>query len=148
MAGLFLLIYSFEMLCWYSVLQREIIMINKVYAEYSDKNGEVYLKRLENIFDPDSNTFQKCDAFSVILKQCNNGPVSFHMETRVVYNIDDAINVYHSFINKLRNSTASRCMCTVNPHTRRECCAANCPESLGGADYWQLFRRACLHRGR
>ncbi len=118
----------------------------KIFAKYYDENGEVYMFRPNEIYDPATNTFKPTDenTFTVAMEKISPSGNS-HILQHTVYDLEEAVDEYRACIDKLHGRTPAR-TCAVNPNGHRKCSAANCPKSLGGAAFWQIFRESCLYR--
>ncbi len=117
----------------------------KIYAKYFNQNGEVYMFRPKEMYDASTNTFRPTTSEFVIGMEKVSKLGNSHIWQHTVYDFEEAIDEYRACIDKLNGRTPAR-TCVVNPVERCKCSAANCPKSLGGAAYWQIFRESCLYR--
>lgn len=118
----------------------------KIFAKHFDENGEVYMFRPNEIYDSATNTFKPTgdNTFTVAMEKIS--PLgNSHIWQRTFYDFDVAVDEYRACIDKLHGRTSAR-TCTANAAGRCKCSAANCPKSLGGAAFWQIFRESCLYR--
>ena len=118
----------------------------KIFAKYFNQNGEVYMFRPNEIYDSATNTFKQTgdNTFTVAMEKFS--PLgNSHIWQRTFYDFEVAVDEYRACIDKLHGRTPAR-TCAVNPNGHRKCSAANCPKSLGGAAFWQIFRESCLYR--
>lgn len=118
----------------------------KIFAKYFDENGEVYMFRPNEIYDSATNTFKPSgdNTFTVAMEKFS--PLgNSHIWQHTVYDFEEAIDEYRACIDRLNGRTPVR-TCVANPAGRCKCSAANCPKSLGGAAFWQIFREACPNR--
>ena len=118
----------------------------KIYAKYFNQNGEVYMFRPNEIYDSATNTFKPTDekTFTVAMEKFSplgNSDIWQH----TVYDFEEAVDEYRACVDKLNGRTSAR-TCVANPAGRCKCSANNCPKSLGGAAFWQIFRESCLYR--
>ena len=115
-------------------------MTSQILAKYSNERGWVRLTATDTVYSNQEKAFKKIDAF-VISMQENDG----QYWSKTVYDINQAVTEYRACLKQLRNRTLAN-MCAENPAARCKCSANNCPKSLGGAAFWQLFRTSCLNR--
>ena len=118
----------------------------KIFAKYFNENGEVYMFRPNEIYDRATNTFKPTDEKTFTVAMEKFSPLgNSHILQHTVYDFEEAVDEYRAYIDKLHDRVPAR-MCAANPVARCKCSAANCPKSLGGAAFWQIFRESCLYR--
>ena len=118
----------------------------KIFAKYFDENGEVYLFRPKEMYDRATNTFKPTDENTFTVGMEKISPLgNSEIWQRTFYDFEVAVDEYRACVDKLNNRTSAR-MCAANAAGRCKCSAANCPKSLGGAAFWQIFRESCLYR--
>lgn len=118
----------------------------KIFAKYFDENGEVYMFRPNEIYDSATNTFKPTgdNTFTVAMEKFS--PLgNSHIFQHTVYDFEEAVDEYRAYIDKLHDRVPAR-MCAANPNHRCKCSPQNCPQKIGGAAFWQLFRESCLNR--
>ena len=118
----------------------------KIFAKYFDENGEVYMFRPKEMYDRATNTFKPTgdNTFTVAMEKFS--PLgNSHILQHTVYDFEEAVDEYRAYIDKLHDRVPAR-MCAANPNHRCKCSPQNCPQKIGGAALWQLFRESCLNR--
>lgn len=120
----------------------------KIYAKYSDKNGEVCMFKDNGIYNYNAKIFEQGDVFSVVMKQFYTpGSCQYESRAYIYYDLEQAIDEYRACIDKLHNRVPAR-MCAANPVRRCACSPKNCPQEFGGPAFWQMFRESCMKRSR